>query len=72
MNSSYNRTVYKKLHQHIKKLWRRWVPEGPPRSIETRGGYMLRNAGPEPTVPPPKPSDYKARANRPDTQSRAR
>lgn len=72
MSVSYTLPVYKKLHKHIGDLWRRWIPEGPPRSIETRGGYMLRNAGPEPTVPPPKPSDYRARENSPSSHRRAR
>jgi hypothetical protein len=65
MSISYNRIVLKKLHHRVRELRRRWFPEEPSRSIETRGGYMLRNAGPEPTIPPPKPSDYRARANRP-------
>jgi hypothetical protein len=60
----YTQIVYKKLHHRVGELWRQWFPQEPARSIKTRGGYMLRNAGPEPTVPPPKPSDYRARANR--------
>jgi hypothetical protein len=64
MNIGYTRDVYKKLHQYVERLWRRWVPEQPTRSIKTRGGYMLRTAGPEPTVPPPKPIDYVGRGTR--------
>lgn len=60
MSLSYNHAVYKKLHQSIGALWRRWVPEQPPGAIETRAGWMLRDAGPEPTVPPPKPSGFRA------------
>jgi hypothetical protein len=58
MRVRYSKFVYKTLQRHIETLWRRLVPEERPRAIETRGGYIPRGTGPEPTMPPPKPINW--------------